>query len=240
MPHDEQQGARRLDAARILTTVERARQRIEERFPQAGLVRVARDLAAVAQGAGDTAERLGRPYLLLRVAMVGAVIGLGVVLAPVLRLVDFEKTAADNIYTAVQGIDATLQIVGVTGAVLFFLITLEDRLKRRRALRALHELRSVIHVIDMHQLTKDPSVGDEPEAVATASSPERAMTTFELKRYLDYCSELLSLSSKVAALYAQSLPDDVVTDAVSDLERLTTNLSQKIWQKIALLHEEKR
>ena len=58
-------------------------------------------------------------------------------------------------------------------------------------------------------------------------------------RYLDYCSELLSVASKVAALYAQSLPDAVVTDAVSDLERLTTHLSQKIWQKIAMLSEER-
>jgi hypothetical protein len=58
---------------------------------------------------------------------------------------------------------------------------------------------------------------------------------FEITRYLDYCSEMLSLTSKLAALYAQNLPDPVVIDAVNEIESLTTNLSQKIWQKITLV-----
>jgi hypothetical protein len=33
------------------------------------------------------------------------------------------------------------------------------------------------------------------------------MSPFELTRYLDYCSEMLSLTSKLAAVYAQNLPD---------------------------------
>ena len=63
------------------------------------------------------------------------------------------------------------------------------------------------------------------------------MTPFELTRYLDYCSEMLSLTSKLAAVYAQNLPDPVVIDAVNEVESLTTNLSQKIWQKITILDE---
>ena len=61
------------------------------------------------------------------------------------------------------------------------------------------------------------------------------MTPFELTRYLDYCSEMLSLTGKLAAVYAQNLPDPVVIDAVYDIESLTTDLSQKIWQKITIL-----
>ena len=48
------------------------------------------------------------------------------------------------------------------------------------------------------------------------SSPERLLTGTQLGRYLDYCSELLSLTSKLAALYAQNLPDPVVIDALSE------------------------
>ena len=66
------------------------------------------------------------------------------------------------------------------------------------------------------------------------------MTPFELTRYLDYCSEMLSLTAKLAALYAQSSSDAVVIDAVSDLTTLTTNLSSKIWQKITLVQVEMR
>jgi hypothetical protein len=86
----------------------------------------------------------------------------------------------------------------------------------------------------MHQLTKDPSAFGAPR---TSSSPDRTMTVFQLLRYLGYCSELLSLSSKVAALYADKLRDPVVVDAVGDIERLTTDLSQKIWQKIELVQQ---
>ena len=120
------------------------------------------------------------------------------------------------------------------GAFLLFVWSLEIRWKRRRALAALHELRSLAHVVDMHQLTKDPerSRGAGPD---TESSPKRELTPFLLGRYLDYCGELLALLSKVAALYAQAFEDDVALTAVDQIEGLTTGLQRKIWQKIMLL-----
>jgi len=88
----------------------------------------------------------------------------------------------------------------------------------------------------MHQLTKDPSAllkGNSP----TAHSPKREMTEYQLARYLDYCTEMLSLTAKVAALYAQSFRDPVVVANVNEIEQLTTNLSRKVWQKIMLLKD---
>ena len=55
-----------------------------------------------------------------------------------------------------QGIEAAIGDVVYVAVAVFFLVTIETRVKRRRALRAIHELRSIAHVIDMHQLTKDP------------------------------------------------------------------------------------
>jgi hypothetical protein len=48
------------------------------------------------------------------------------------------------------------------------------------------------HIVDMHQLTKDPEqlVGGGPR---TRSSPKRTMTPFQLARYLDYSTELLAI-----------------------------------------------
>ena len=113
---------------------------------------------------------------------------------------------ADNVYSVLQGLEAAANLTVLLGAGVFFLTRIEERLKRRGALKALHELRSIIHVIDMHQLTKDPSavvsVGGK-----TASSPARTLSRFEVTRYLDYCSEMLSLTSKVAVLFAQGFPD---------------------------------
>ena len=128
-------------------------------------------------------------------------------------------------------VHSDLVFVGIAVA---FLVTLETRLKRRRALDAINELRAIAHIIDMHQLTKDPEMVF-PGQPWTSASPERKLTPFELNRYLDYCSEMLALVSKIAALYVQSFPDRDALAAVDEIETLTTGLSRKIWQKIMIL-----
>jgi hypothetical protein len=57
-------------------------------------------------------------------------------------------------------------------------------------------------------------------------------------RYLDYCTEMLSLTGKLAALYMQSVRDEVVIHTVNEIEGLTTNLSSKMWQKIMIIRAE--
>ena len=147
--------------------------------------------------------------------------------------VKFPNSAPD-FFNLLQLLEAGLNDLVFIGAAIFFLFTLESRLKRRRVLKALHELRSLAHIVDIHQLTKDPErllqAGQD-----TASSPKRTMSQFELSRYLDYCSEMLSLIGKVAALYVQRFDDPVVLSAVDEVEDLTTGLSRKIWQKITVL-----
>ena len=56
-----------------------------------------------------------------------------------------------------------------------------------------------------------------------------------MHHYLSYCSEMLSLTAKTAALCAEHSADGVVLETVSYIETLTTELSNKIWQKISLL-----
>lgn len=136
---------------------------------------------------------------------------------------------------AVQMIDAGTSTAIVVGGLLFFVISIERRMKRRRALNAIDELRSLAHIIDMHQLTKDPE-RLQARHIVTSHSPQQKMTAFELERYLDYCSEMLALTGKVAAIYAQAFDDAVALEAVNDVENLTTSLARKIWQKIMVLH----
>ena len=92
------------------------------------------------------------------------------------------------------------------------------------------------HIVDMHQLTKDPD-RYLLKATFTESSPKRTMTLFELGRYLDYSCESLSLISKVAAIYVQGFDDDAVLQAVDEIETLTVGLSAKISQKIVILND---
>ena len=138
-----------------------------------------------------------------------------------------------------QTLDASINDVVFLGIAIFFLVTVEARLKRRKALGSLQQLRSVVHIVDMHQLTKDPErlMSPQPD---TSSSPARSMTPPELGRYLDYCSELLSLTSKIAASFVQSFNDPVVLSTVNEIETLATGLSGKIWQKITLLERATR
>ena len=77
------------------------------------------------------------------------------------------------------------------------------------ALKALHELRSIIHVVDMHQLTKDPERFNA-DFERTDQSAEVGMNATDMASYLDYCSEMLSLVGKTAALYAERTTDSAV------------------------------
>jgi hypothetical protein len=226
---------RSLDPQKVIETISALHQRIVERFPGAGLGEVCAELKSIAEHNSQRAEAIGRRNMVLRAFVFALLVGGVWLLVRIATLINIStSTAADNVYSVLQGVEAAMNIIVLMGAALFFLVTIEDRLKRRRALTALHELRSIVHVIDMHQLTKDPSVGVSVRG-NTPSSPTRTLSRFEITRYLDYCSEMLSLTSKVAVLYAQVFPDPVVTDAVSDIERITAGLSQKIWQKIMIL-----
>jgi len=224
---------RTLDVEAILETLHRLERRIRERFPGSGLLSICHELVGLAQDVQQRAKAIAAPNIALRTAVYIIILAGVVGLFIIAFAVKFQIGSAE-LLGVLQAVEAAANIVVLLGAVLFFLISLETRLKRNRSLRDLHVFRSIAHVIDMHQLTKDPSCVLASEC-ATASSPQRTMSPFELTRYLDYCSEMLSLTSKLAAVYAQNLPDPVVIDAVNEIESLTTNLSQKIWQKITIL-----
>jgi hypothetical protein len=226
---------RHLDIDRILETVERLRRRIAERFPESNLRLVAAELRAVGEQARERVDRIRRPHWWLR-ALVGVAVALvGAAAIGAVWIALRMATGTPGVTEFLQGLDAAVNEILLVGAAVYFLFSFERRLKRREVLRALHELRSIAHVIDAHQLTKDPEGVLAPEFSPTASSPERRMTRHELARYLDYCSELLSLTAKLAAFHAQSDDDPVVLAAVNDVESLTGTLSNKIWQKMTIV-----
>jgi hypothetical protein len=227
---------RSLNSAQILVTLEKLTHRIEERFPRSGLSAVARELEALGRFCTKEAEELGKPHWPIRAT--AAVLIIGVVIFSIILLMQpfLDGTPIDFGTTGdyLQAIESAVNEAVFLGIAVWFLASLEGRAKRRRALNAIHQLRSIAHVVDMHQLTKDPhQLLAEP--MDTASSPVRTMTREHLARYLDYCSELLSLDSKVAALFVQELNDPHVLAAVDEVSGLTNGLSQKIWQKLTIL-----
>jgi len=229
--------AYRLDAVSIVATLTRLRDRITERFPDSGLQRVCGELVATGRDTARSVEALSRPLFWLRLlaGLVAAAWAAGMTL--VLAEIDWAEVGRRTDPAGLaQGLDSAVNLLLLAGAAIWFLVTAEARLKRRRTLKALYRLRSFAHVIDMHQLTKDPTavLGKLPP---TASSPERRMSEFELARYLEYCAEMLALTAKLAALYAASTDDEQVMTGVNDVEELASNLGRKIWQKIMILSQ---
>jgi hypothetical protein len=225
----------KLDPAPIRTTIEQLRDRIRERFPESSLGRLAAELKNVAEQNEIVVVQLRQPIWWLRASAMAALLALvALVLWVVVTIAHMAEARNGTLSDLLQAVDAATNELIFLSLAVFFLTSMEIRFKRRKALRMLHRFRSFAHIVDMHQLTKDP--GHVLNTVAaTPSSPVRRLTRTELARYLDYCSELLSLVSKLAALHAQDLQDGVVLEAVNDVESLTSDLSRKVWQKITIL-----
>jgi hypothetical protein len=224
-----------LHLQKITDTLDVLHARISERFADCGLLNVCVELNHLARASEARITWITRPNKSIRfgIALVlsGAIV-LGLFGLHWVKL----QPAVPSFGEFVQLIEALLNTLVLVGASLFFLFSFESRIKRSRTLKALHELRSIAHVIDMHQLTKDPvisyGVGEQP----TPSSPKRQLNAFELRRYLDYCAEMLSLVGKTAALYSQKMPDTEIVSAANDVEILCASMSHKIWQKIMIIH----
>jgi hypothetical protein len=222
-----------LDPEEIVETMEILHRRIRERFPHRNLAEFAGRIVILGREARKRAEDLRRPIISLRVAVWTVVSVSLLLIVYALRDLHSLLTVTDG-GEMMQGIEAMLSSAFFLGAAALFLFTLESRVKRRRALKAIHELRGLAHRVDMHQLTKDPQAERDRDK-DTSSSPRRELTPYELNRYLDYCSELLAIVNKLGALYTVDFDDPVVLSGVDGLQRLADGLSQKIWHKMAMV-----
>ena len=208
------------------------RDRIDNQFPDSGLGRVADELIAVGGEVAECADYLNSPNWPIRI-FAGLLIA-GMIAVLYLATPPLDLPTGAHKYSGVQSIAAVLNIVAVVGVAVLFLLRLETNLKRRRAHGVIHQLRSLAHVVDMHQLSKDPAGRRRAPEPEIAASPKGAMSPPSLGRYLDYCTDLLSLTGKLSALLVQRFKDQAVLGEVNEIEALTSALSGRIWQKIQL------
>jgi hypothetical protein len=229
----------RLEADKVEDTVRQLEERIRARFPERRLGGVAGELLVltqdVAEGSSAIRVRLRWVRLMSRVAAVVVLVATVTIFALALR--DAVRLGPERTFEWVPLIESAINDLVFAGLALWFLYALPQRLERGHLLDLLHRLRSLAHIVDMHQLTKDPErLRSDFLRVSTLVSND--LDRGGMERYLDYCSELLSLIGKVAALCAEESRDSLVLTTVSDLETLTTGMSRKIWQKISLLPRE--
>lgn len=222
-----------LNPDKIIKTAEVLEIRIRERFPDSSLANVAGELVEAAKRTNQDATQLAKPITWLR-WLIGFATMLGALMFVFIgTFISFDRIS-DGAFDFVQGLESSINTIVLVGIGLVTLATLEERIKRGKVLDGLHSLRSLVHIIDMHQLTKDPARYRD-SFKPTPSSPEKTLSPASLIRYLDYCSEMLSITGKLSALYAQAVPDAEVVNAVNDVEALGINLSRKIWQKISIV-----
>ncbi len=224
----------KLDLHDIVITIDQLHSRVSERFPNSNLATVCKTTARMAQEAVERADWIRRPLIPLRISVALILVlfmSLAVFSFRGLTMMGTDAPAQELI----QGFEALLSSFVFLGVAALFLVTLESRIKRNRAVRALYDLRVLAHIVDMTQLTKDPIDPSVPHS-DTQSSPAREMGSYELSRYLDYCSELLALIAKIGAIYVHDFHDQQVLQTADGLQRLIDGLSQKIWHKMAIVH----
>ncbi|WP_392544050.1 hypothetical protein [Oryzobacter telluris] len=226
-----------LDSVYVEQTVGRLEARIRARFPDRRLGDAAHALRTAVPQIHDAfeASKTRRRRVRWAARVTSVVLVLVAVAAIALALRDPVLRGTDSSVDWLPIAESTVNDLVFTAIAVFFLWALPERMERRTLLDLLHRLRSLAHVIDMHQLDKDP---EQARAAyhPTAQSPARPILDAEqLHHYLDYCSELVSLIAKTAALCAERTSDAVVLGTVSEIETLAAQMSQKIWQKISLL-----
>lgn len=157
---DEQHPLRGLDPGEILKTAARLRDRIGERFPGSGLSKVGERLVRLASRAEATSFEITKPNVRVRVLSY-TVIALLVVLpisGAIVGVQAMEHGHGPTWTELIQVIEAGANDLVLLGAAIYFFISYETRFKRGKVVRALHELRTLAHLIDVHQLSKTPEV----------------------------------------------------------------------------------
>lgn len=227
---------RRLRLDKVRETIAQLHLRVSERFPGSGLAQLVGDLERLGGTVESQAAAISRPIAWVWILVAASVGILGCV---ILLLVRQANTDGTPTWTEMaQGVDAITSELTLMVALVIFLASWQTRIRRRRVVAAVRRLRELAHIIDMLQLTKDPGGIAGVSLPGTSHSPRRDLKPQELARYLDYCSETLSLIAKLAQFYVAAFDDPEATEAVTDLEDLTDGLSRKIWQKIMILHQE--
>jgi hypothetical protein len=230
---------RMLDRDKLLETIQLFRQRIVKVFPSSGLSEVSGELEDTAKLCFTEAEKVRRPLWGLRIAV--ALVLLLLLAMPLLLFLflrfPMRFDTLENFGEFMQATDAGFNVLVLIAGAALFLVSVEHRVKRHRALKVLHELRSLAHVVDMHQLSKDPvmDVSTLDDNTRVGAPPKAIKQAQDLWYYLSFSTDLLSVIGKLAAYFAQGQSDRVVLDTVNEIETISTALSRKIWQKLSLV-----
>ncbi|HZV20207.1 MAG TPA: hypothetical protein VE986_01540, partial [Hyphomicrobiales bacterium] len=157
------QRLKRLQGKNLFEAAIELSERISGEFPARGLTQEARELAKDAKSFVAEAESLSRKgasYYAIRVLVaLGFGLWIGTTSLVLLRIWSLvqKKPESLDLFQSMQGIDAGIHIAVSAALAIFFTATLERRRKRRIAFNGLNSLLNFAHVVDSHQIDKDPT-----------------------------------------------------------------------------------
>mgnify|MGYP004195301605 CR=1 FL=1 len=120
-----------------------------EKIPRSEFDKLCEDLVVVARLGQERSEQFRRPVLWMRVLSVCFVVIILAVTLMGARLVHVDLVADGQsvaLSEFIQILEAGTNDVVLIGAAIFFLVTLETRVKRMRAFETIHKLRAIVHI----------------------------------------------------------------------------------------------
>jgi hypothetical protein len=222
------------DSVKLIDTIGRVVAQVEAEFPKADLLQVGKSVMELAHKAEarSTAIQKTNPWLRFGIILVLA-LGFSAGFFVVNNIRRFPDTG--DLFTMFQGLEAVLNVVILSGAAIFSIVTIETRWQRNAALKEINAVVSLIHIIDMHQLGKHAMIAEMRNMTRNGLLKEEFYTLSQINRYFDFCSDLMSLAAKITLIYEEKLPDSVISDAVTDAAQLATALSNETYQKMMLI-----
>ncbi len=151
---------RTLNSNSVIATLEKLEQGIADRFPSAGLLEFCRELLEAARHGKARIAAIEAPNYLLRAISIASMVCGMLLLANIGTIIEVKRDS-ECLYGVLQDFDSAFNIVVLTGAGSLFLSSFESRWKRQQVLGHLHELRSIINVTNMHQVTKASPPGHQ-------------------------------------------------------------------------------
>lgn len=227
----------RIQHEKIVASLAQLAQRIEERFPNSGLLQLTQEIQSEVKGIPDSfvvISQSPRAFGFFKFLVIALVIGAIAGMVSQIEMTQDFWTA--GVFS--QVLASLVQLAVYVGILILFVFTFEKKVKTKKALACMNAYREFAHLIDLHQLAKDPTTFLKNYQPSSASR-KNDLGKFLMSRYLAYCNELLSFLGKATALYVHQFPFEPLMSAADQIEDLTTGLSIRIWQKNSVLIQDK-
>jgi len=217
----------RLEPSRLIEAAERLDQAVRERLPNTHLAKLSGEILTIARETARRVKEAQRPIFRIRIlsalALGTAVVGI----VFIARHVQY-RAEVENVSEVLEGIDAGFNILILLGGMLLYLTTLESRIKKRRVMENLHELKELLHLVDMNQLAHPPQL-----FANTSTDPTQAVGRDSF--YLIAHIRMFSLIGNLAAAYSQNVKDDSVLRMAGHIETMASGYTEKLWEMSNLL-----